>query len=303
MKSDHFYAAGSVALCLAWLFSPAGASAKDDFNLSFQGNAEHCSELKVTSNGQIARGEETFTLQRSQTPALEIDDAAGHAVMSVRGWDQPQYSVEVCKIAVAADRAAADQLLRGVGVTRSGSHFSTTGPGGDGAWQTYFIVHAPKDGSLDLQIKNGPIAVADITGVVKARATNGPISLKDCGGQVDATTTNGPISFSGKGGEVHLRAQNGPISVSLAEDVWNGPSLEARAVNGPVSLSIPETFRSGVRVETSHGPMSCGIAPCKTAWKDPQRSLMQLNNSADTIKISTENGPVSIGSKKIGKVI
>ncbi len=98
-------------------------------------------------------------------------------------------------------------------------------------------------------------------------------------------------------------AQNGPISLSLSEDVWNGPALEARATNGPVSLSIPETFRSGVRVETSHGPMSCGAAPCRTAWKDPQRNLMQLNGAADTIRISTENGPVSVGSKKSGRVI
>jgi hypothetical protein len=305
MKNDGSYIAVCAILCAAWLFFPAASVAKDlNLSVNFEGNGDSCADLRVKSNGQIAQNAESFNLQRNQAPVLEILDSAGHGAVRVRGWEHQRYTVDVCKIAVAETGAAADQLLRGIGVTRSAGRFNTTGPSGPGTWQTYFIVHAPKDGSIDVETKNGPIDIALMSGTVKARAGNGPIALKDCGGQVEANTANGPIAFSGQGGEVHLRAQNGPISVNVAGDVWNGSVLEARAVNGPVSLAIPDTFRTGVRVETSHGPMSCGAAPCRNAWSDESRRTMQFNGSQDTIRLSTENGPVSVGNaRKSGRLI
>ena len=44
----------------------------------------------------------------------------------------------------------------------------------DANWQVYFFINAPKDGSVDLETKNGPISVAGMSGTVKVRATNGP---------------------------------------------------------------------------------------------------------------------------------
>src|SRR5579859_5657094 len=41
----------------------------------------------------------------------------------VRGWDRPDYVVEVCKFAAAGSRSDADQLLRSIAVSRSGARF------------------------------------------------------------------------------------------------------------------------------------------------------------------------------------
>jgi len=234
---------------------------------------------------------------------LELEDNAGHAVVRVRAWERPEYAVETCKIAASDSRQAAETLLRGITVSRTAGRITTAGPSGDtGAWQAYFRVRAPKNGSVDLQTKNGPIEVAGISGSVKVRAVNGPISLKDCGGQVDAHTTNGPISFSGGSGEVRLHAQNGPMSVELTGDSWNGTMLEAQTVNGPLSISIPEHFRSGVRLRTSgNAPLSCKIDACRTGLTDASRSderTIQLNGSADTVRVSTSNGPVSVNGPR-----
>ena len=68
-------------------------------------------------------------------------------------------------------------------------------------WMAVFLVHAPRDASLDLEARNGPIEVRGVNGSVKLRATNGPIAIAQCGGSVEAHTTNGPISFSGDRGE------------------------------------------------------------------------------------------------------
>ena len=230
MKNDSLYYLAAAALIVAWALAPVKTHAAKNRNLSvnFEGNAEHCSDLKVRSNGEVAQATETYALQKSEAPILEMVGME-KAVFQVRGWDRADYSVEACKIAVAEDRAAAEQALRGISVSRSAGRISSTGPSSDDAtWQVYFIVRAPKDANLNLETKNGPISFSGVSGTLKARATNGPISLQDCAGMVEVHTANGPISFNRGGGEVHLTAQNGPISLTLAGEVWNGSQLEAR---------------------------------------------------------------------------
>jgi DUF4097 and DUF4098 domain-containing protein YvlB len=221
----------------------------------------------------------------------------------VRGWDRADYSVETCKVAAADTRAAAEQAARGITVAHSAGRISYNGPTSDSAeWTAVFIVHAPRDASLNLEAKNGPIEVRGVNGSVKLRASNGPIAIADCGGSVEAHTTNGPIAFSGDRGEVHLNAQNGPIAVNLKTETWNGSQLEARTINGPLAISLPENFRSGMRLETSgHSPVSCSAAQCRNAWQDGR--TIQMNGSNDTIRLSTENGPVSVHTERAAKKI
>ena len=281
------------------------AHAARDFNLTINSNeAERCADLRVSSrDGEVAQINEAVTLGARDLSALELEDPAGRSVVRVRGWDRPEYAIETCKIAVAESKAAAETLARGITVSRSAGRMTTAGPSTtDGNWQVYFLVRAPKNANLDLQTKNGPIAVEGIAGNTRVRAVNGPIALKNCGGTIDAHTTNGPISFSGAGGDVKLTAQNGPVALELTGDQWNGPQLDAKTVNGPVSLSIPENYRSGVRLQTSgHTPLSCNLPACRSAATDLRRQesrTIQLNGSADTVRVSTNNGPVSVSGPR-----
>ena len=295
----------------ALLLVPAWGQERNhrDFNLNVhEEDARHCADLRAESRGEIAQSTEAFTLSRGEAPVLEIS-ALDRGNVRVYGEGRADYAVEACKFAVAADRGTAQQLLNGVTVSRSAGRLSISGPSADnGQWTTYFIVHAPKDAPVDLETRNGPIAVRDMDGQVKAHATNGPIAVRDCGGRVEANTVNGPIAFEGGGGDIHLIAQNGPISVKLSGDQWNGNQLEARTTNGPLSLKIPDTFRSGVRVETSgHSPLICQAAACQNATTDLRGSprVIQMNGSSDTIRVSTHNGPVAIdgGEGRLHRII
>lgn len=307
MKNETLCYVAAAVLCAAWFLVPGRSQTRGrDFNINIEGGADRCSDLKVRSSGQVAQAAEGFTLQKSEAPTLEVD-APEHGIIRARGWDRNEYSVEACKIAVADDQAAADQLLKGVSVTRSAGRFSSSGPASEaGRWEVYFIVHAPKDASLDLETQNGPIDVGGVSGTLKARATNGPIAIRDSSGAVEARTNNGPISFSGGGGDVRLNAQNGPISLKLAGEVWNGARLEAATVNGPLSLALPEKFRSAVRLETSgHGPISCRPSGCAAATTDSglNRRTLQFNGSGDTVRISTVNGPISVSGGKATRML
>ncbi len=278
-----------------------------NLNISSQGDAQSCADLRVTSDGQLAQTAEKFTLQRAEAPVLSLN-AAERGVISVRGWNQNFYSVEACKIAVADDRGAAERALTAIAVSRTAGQFSFTGPQGDDTnWQVHFIVHTPPNASIDVEGKNAPISVADVSGTIKARATNGPLSFRNCSGSVDAQTKNGPISFAGDGGEVKLQADNGPISVKVSKPVWNGSLLDARTTNGPMSLMLPAEFQSGIRVESNgRSPMSCRHEACNAALKNlaGDKQTLQMNGSNETIRVSTNNGPISVGSeKKIEKIL
>ncbi len=289
----------------AFSVAPAQAQSKH-YNLSvnFGDNADSCADLKVKTSGVASQASEKFTLQGV---SVQVDGGSRGGIR-VRGADRADYSVEACKVAAAADSATAAQMVAGISVNRSAWRVETHGPAvsaGDGDWQVYLIVHAPRNGSVELTTVNGPIDVRDLTGTVKAKATNGPLSIQNCTGTVDAQTTNGPIAFSGSGGDVKLSAINGPLSVKLSGDVWNGPRLDASTMNGPVSLTAPSTFRSGLRVEgNQEAPFSCQAEMCRNAVTDAtsERRTMQLNGGTDTVRVSTGNGPISVKSSS-GKVI
>jgi hypothetical protein len=305
MKTETVVYTAAAVLCATWVLTPGKTeAARHSFNLNLNGDAETCAELKVSSNnGEVAKLAETFTMGRAEAPLLELN-GADHANIRVRGWDRAEYSVETCKVAVAETRAAAEAMARGISVTRAAGRLSYNGPTttDDGQWTAVFLIHAPKDATIDLETKNGPIEVRDLNGTVKLRAANGPIAISNCGGNVDAHTTNGPIAFTGDRGEIHLNAKNGPIAVKLAAETWNGSQLEARTINGPLAVTMPENFRSGMRLELAgNAPLSCNVGPCRNAFTDARRNsrTLQMNGTSDTIRLSTENGPVAIQSGNV----
>jgi DUF4097 and DUF4098 domain-containing protein YvlB len=190
-------------------------------------------------------------------------------------------------------------------VNHTAGNLSFNGPTTDtGDWAVVFFIQAPKDAVLNLEAKNGPIDVRGVNGSLKLRATNGPIAVADCGGSVDVHTKNGPIAFHGDRGDVHLNAENGPIALHLASETWNGALLEARTLNGPLAVHLPPNFRSGIRLETNgNSPISCRAEACRNAFTDTSRGgrTLQMNGANDTIRLSTENGPVAVQSGEQAK--
>jgi DUF4097 and DUF4098 domain-containing protein YvlB len=301
MKSESLIYAAAAVLCVGALLTPPKTHAQKsrNLNISTRGDAEGCSDLHPTSRGELAQVNQTFSLSKGEAPILEMN-ASDRGEIHVRAWDHADYSIETCKIAVADTRVEADQIARGITVSHTAGNISFSGPTTDsGEWRAVFFIHAPKDAVLNLETANGPMDVKGVNGSVKLRAANGPVAVSDCGGSVDVQSKNGPIAFHGDRGDVRLAAENGPIAVHFSSDNWNGSALEARTNNGPLAVHMPESFRSAVRVETSgHAPVSCQAVQCRNAWTDTGagKRALQMNGGNESIRLSTNNGPVAVAS-------
>lgn len=202
----------------------------------------------------------------------------------------------MCK--AAAPASAGGSSLEQLRASLSGGTLTATGPGTDG-WIVYFIIDAPTQATLDLDVTNGPMVVAHIAGSTTVRSQNGPIKLLDLSGRVSARTENGPLAFEGGSGTIELEAQNGPVAIRLAGSKWAEGSLNARAQNGPLALQLPRGFASGVRVNASqHSPWRCqGCDDGRRTWNDSSRSA-EFGSGPVAVTLFTVNGPVAVDMTK-----
>src|SRR5712664_480124 len=258
------------------------------------GPAADCSDLHIRLDGErpTIQSEER-TVSKAEAAVLRVHEVENGGVQ-VHGWDKDVYSVTACKAAVGGDAA---RLLSQIKLAVQGGEVSVSGPHGDREdWTVYLLIRTPRSADIEVTAHNGPVSFYTVDGKITTRATNGPISIKDCSGEANISAENGPISFSGTSGKLRLHTQNGPISVSLGAN-WDGSELVADAVNGPLTLRVPSGFRSSFLVESNgHSPISCHASICSDArktWDDEHRRI-EYGSGSPVIRLSTENGPISV---------
>jgi hypothetical protein len=283
----------SAMLAAALMLGPAAARAGHRCrNVSVHDgrDARTCADLRIEFDDRpAARAEERLTLPAGAGQPLRIE-AAENSGVRVRGADRSDVEVLVCKAApTVADLSA-------IAASREGGVLTVRGPEGR-SWVGYLLVTAPRGASLEISASNGPVGLSGLSGRVSVRSENGPISIEDSTGDIDARAENGPIAAEGDGGHLRLTTSNGPIAVALSGSSWKGEGLEARAVNGPLSLAVPAGYLSGTAVESlGHSPFQCRGEACasvRRTWDDRHKRL-ELGEGPVVVRLSTENGPVSI---------
>jgi len=257
----------------------------------------NCHDIQITYDRRPSITDETeMTFAASQVSNLRIQMAKGG--IYVNGWDRNEYSVKTCK-AVPADDPNTAGTLREINTSNANGQLSVNGPSGR-EWVADLIIMVPRLSSMDLETRNGPLQLRDLAGNIHLTATNGPIGLNNVGGVVDSTTTNGPISVTGASGDHRVTATNGPVHIGLSGVRWEGPGLEVSTRNGPLSLSIPDEYASAISIQTSdHSPVICKARACAGAARTlSSPSTIRFGNGDPIVRLTTENGPLSIQAAK-----
>ena len=249
--------------------------------------------IRFDDHATTMRSEERAVPRPAGTLRIESEVNGG---LQVRGWDQENYSVTVCK-AVDGSRNNAEQIFSQIKLSVDGGKVSVTGPSDRDHWTVFLLVRAPRSADLELRANNGPISIYNLDAKLSAHTINGPVSLTDFSGEGDISAQNGPIDLNGNSGKLRLHTQNGPISVDLQGDSWKGSGLVADAQNGPLNLHLPKNYQSSVLLESNgNSPMSCHASVCDDARKtwDEDHRRIEFGNAPAVIHLSTVNGPISV---------
>jgi DUF4097 and DUF4098 domain-containing protein YvlB len=218
--------------------------------------------------------------------------------IQVTTWDQPEFSIKLCKQVAADDESEGRRVLSETKIAVSGSNVSVSSPDSDDRHSlgTLLMVKAPSNATLNLSVHNGGIALSRFIGTAEAHAHNGGISFKSSSGRLTAEAQNGGISINDCGGEITANVQNGGLSINLPEQ-WEGKGLEAHTRNGGLVVSVPRNFGGGLEIAGSeHTSIVCKDSICDAAertWDDGRR-MLRLGGANPQIHASTVNGGIVV---------
>ena len=257
--------------------------------------AASCDDLHIEFDGREGvMQSEAKTITKAEASTLRVK-AESNGGVQVRGWDQNNYSVTLCKAARPGNDA--ENVLGQIKLTFSNGELGVSGPNSRHQWSAHLLIKAPRGAAMDLNVNNGPMGLFEVEGSLKVHAVNGPITVQKCKGDLNLTAENGPISLAENSGKLNVRTQNGPITIGLEGSNWNGEGLEAHATNGPVTLHVPSGYQSGVVLESDgHGPFSCAATVCNEGRKtwDENSKRVEFGSGPAMVRVSTVNGPVSV---------
>jgi DUF4097 and DUF4098 domain-containing protein YvlB len=264
----------ALAGCLAFALGPSASQSR-----RVELEAADCSRYQSTFDDYETARAVRHTTVPASVGRLDVrpDSNGGVRVERASG---SEYSITACVYAGARNSADAQAAADSVKLEVDGNHVRASMPDGGRlrTWSVQIVIAAPRDADLSIVTHNGPIALDGVSGRFDVRAQNGPISV------------------TGSQGDIDVETQNGPIAIELSGQRWDG-HLTAHANNGPLSITVPRGYVSGVEISSSqHAPWSCSSGACGDGsrdWDDRSRSL-RIGSDPVVVKISTNNGPVSV---------
>ncbi|HEV2720889.1 MAG TPA: hypothetical protein VG323_12785, partial [Thermoanaerobaculia bacterium] len=191
-----------IIAALALLSAPSLFAHSQDINITTNGEDDvmSCSQIHVTFDHQAAvTAEQELPVGNLSSLKINSDQNGG---IRVTGWDQPRYAVTVCKA------AAAPSTLAAIRAHLSANEVTLSAPDSESQWVVHYLVHTPRNATLDVSTHNGPVGLHHVNGTLTVHAQNGPIALKDSSGTIEATAVNGPIALAGGSGNVKIAATN-----------------------------------------------------------------------------------------------
>lgn len=246
------------------------------------------------------RGEETRNVPNQ--PLSIVGEHNGG--IQVTTWDQPEFSLKLCKEVAANDESQARNLLADLHLEVGSGQVTVRSPqhvDDDYSLSTVLLVKAPRNATLDLSVHNGGVSLNRFSGTASAHAQNGGISIKNSSGKLTAVAQNGGVSIKDSSGEINADVQNGGIVLALPER-WDGKGLEAHTRNGGLVVAVPRNFQTGLEiVGSNHTSIICKSDACGGAqrtWDNDGHKILRLGDTTPQIRATTINGGVVVEQRE-----
>lgn len=260
-------------LTLLFLATPVLATAQETFTCDDGG----------WHDDRRARACEIRELTLDARDLLRVDGGRNGGVR-VEAWDGSEIRVLARVQASGRDEGQAAEVLRAIEIHSDGT-LRAEGPSmrerdrsSDGSWAVSYQIRVPRSTDLDIETRNGGIAIAGVDGRITFDAMNGGIALTDVAGDVRGGTTNGGVR------------------VRLGGDRWEGAGLEVRTTNGGVTLEVPEGYSARLETGTVNGGMRTDF-PLTVQGRVGRRLEAVLGDGGPLVRVTTTNGGVRLARR------
>lgn len=268
MPKRSFVPALVTTILLAGAFQSLSAQRKSEWEFScsrsrygYDDGARACNSIDQTV---VARGK------------LLVDSRMNGGIIVI-GENRRDIQLHAVIQTHARSQSRADAMVEEVRIRTEEGRISADGPdtGRNEWWSVNFELHVPMNTDLDLTARNGGIAVAEVTGLLRMETENGGIHLDRVNGDVVAETTNGGID------------------VGLDGDHWEGKGLDATTTNGGVHVRVPDGYSAHLETSTVNGGMEIDF-PVTVQGRIGRRISADLGKGGPTIRVTTTNGGVTV---------
>jgi hypothetical protein len=203
-------------------------------------------------------------------------DGEQNGSVRVTGEDRRDVHVRATVHAWARDEAEAERIVSAVNI-RSDGTLRADGPDQEGraGWSVGYEILTPREIDLNVETRNGSIAVDDVRGNLSLEAQNGSLKL-------DAVA-----------GNVRGRTRNGGVDAELTGDTWQGAGLDLETTNGGVRLRIPENYSARLETATVNGGIDIDF-PVTVQGRLGREFSTTLGDGGPLVRAETTNGQVRI---------
>ena len=207
-------------------------------------------------------------------------DPGGNGGIRVLGSNRSDVRLRARIMAFARTEEDARDLLSQVRLDLGGGRVRAEGPERREReyWSVSFELEVPRTIQMELNTRNGGIAVQDYAGTAVLRTRNGGISLGDVGGNIRGET------------------RNGGISVNLEGNRWEGAGLDLETRNGGVVMSIPSSYSAELEAGTRNGGIDIDfpVVVQGTLTRLNRQITTTLGSGGPRLRVMTTNGGVRI---------
>jgi hypothetical protein len=264
--------------------------------------------------------EKTFTVQAGGN----LKAATQGGDIKIETSDSPEVHIVARQDIRASTEQEADEILSKLTLTfeQSGNEVhaeSKYEKRGSGTWfgnwppvSVSFVITVPKNFNLNLNTSGGNIAVASVSGNVRARTSGGDLKFARIDGDIDAGTSGGNIvlqegtaraKLGTSGGNIQIDRAGGPTEVSTSGGDIRINSvaqlISATTSGGDVHAVITEPLKQDTLLSTSGGDVDVELVKGTGFQLDASTSGGDVNASGLTITI--EKGGTG-KSKLVGAV-
>jgi hypothetical protein len=147
-------------------------------------------------------------------------------------------------------------------------------------------VWVPRDFSVDIRSKSGPVRIQDIGGRVRARARDAGVEIRGVSGPVKLRVVNGPVEIEEITGDLEVTSSDGSIQIA-----WVTGDVEARTTAGEIEMSHID---GEVTAKTLGGSIELAQVRGPVVARTEHGSVRASFSSAPAGSLETERGSVDV---------